>query len=148
MHPNPFGSPSRDETSISPAVEVNRETDELIIRIPGAQLMQLQSSPSGAGSPADKQVPTDEAMIVLIEEVTDEGNTYTWLCNTSRMDENCTEHEALMLAIVSAMQDENNTHYGVGTDMLARIGGTSRAAMPLHASLPCQVHAKIRITAS
>lgn len=146
----PFGNPSTEQ-GLQPIVSVDAEADELIIRIPGRQLMALQQVPTkGATSPRQK-APIDENIIVLIEETTAGSNgypSYVWFCDWSKFDEAVTEHQLLMLAIVGAMENENSTNDKLTPGMLRQFGGCSATSTALHATLPCFVDCRVRLIES
>lgn len=138
----PFGVAST-EPRIIPTVEVNEHTDELVIRIPGQQLLALRHSSEGATAPRQR-ARNDANIVVLVEEAAMHHN-YTWLCDLSRCDETIEEHQMLLMAIMAAMQADNSTHTDLSPGMLRAFGGTSVHAVSVHASLPCFVDCKVRI---
>ncbi len=134
---SPFGPAIPVETKIIPTVEVNAATDELVIHIPGAQLMALQQPKAEKPEPKQK-APDDENIIVLVHEEAGQ-HKHTWLCDLSRSDSSIPEHEILLMAIFGAMSSPNNTLEDISTGMLLHAGGTSKPAQLLHAAPPCYV---------
>lgn len=137
---NPLGNVPM-ETRIIPSVEVNAATDELVIRIPGAQLMSLKGQQ--AAVPDKKQPPAaTDNIVVLIEEIHADGGRFTWLCDLSKCNESVAEHDMLMLAIMEAMGN-NNENTSLDKGMLAMFGGASAATNSLHAEVPCYINCKV-----
>ena len=138
---SPFGPTVPEETRIIPTVEVSADTDELVIRIPGAQLMAMRHPQAEKSEPRQKS-PDDENIVVLVCE--EAGyHRYTWICDLSRSDNNVAEHQMLLMAIFGAMSAEDNTLADLDQGALRIMGGTSPPAQSLHAAPPCYVDCRV-----